>query len=441
MVDLSVNFMGLKLKNPLLLAPGMYNTAVGWLPKFAPKIAAGGWAGVVTKPLQTDSFGWGWYSYPCLFTVEGTTPTEKRMREAMFLVNGGPGFEFVTDLEKDRAKAWQRGNLITKERVKECIKAAHDHGLVVIGCLEPTGSGNAAILAEIYEECGFDGIDFNPSCPMISDFGGGTWAIGVYAEKVEEITSAIKGHCKLPVIVKLSPHLSEFAPLATAAVRGGADAVSGINTYLSIIGIDVETGYPLSRPTSGGPGVPMGLSGPPVLPMGLRAVWEIARAVSCDISGIGGVYDWKSTVQYIMLGATTVQICTSVMFHGLKVGNEILEGLTSFMERKGYKTIDDFKGISVSRVMPFGKQLMISSRPAVSVINQGVCSGCGRCVTSCSDNSGDCITLVECEGKKHMVAQVREADCTGCGLCACVCPVQGCISFKTVSVEDFRLSR
>lgn len=439
MVDLSVNFMGLKLKNPLLLAPGMYNTAVGFLPQFAEKIAKAGWAGISTKPLQTVDFGWGYYSHPLLFSVEGTTPTEKKMREAMFLVNGGPGFEFVSDKKKADVKAWQRGNLLTEKEVKDNIKLAHDHGLVIIGCLEPTGPENAGILTELYEECGFDGIDFNPSCPMISDFGGGTWAIGIYPDKIEEITRSIKEHSDLPVIVKLSPHLSDIASAAKAAANGGADAVSGINTYLSIIGIDVETGYPLSRPASGGPGVPMGLSGPPILPMGLEVVWEIARAVSCDICGIGGVYDWKSTVQYIMLGATTVQIATSVMFRGLQVGKEILEGLSEFMSRKGYKTIDDFKGIAVSRVMPFGKQLMISSRPSVAQINKDLCTGCKRCITSCSDNSGNAIKLVEYNGK--MRAEVEEKDCTGCGLCACVCPVQNCISFKTISVQDYRMTR
>ncbi len=438
MSDLSVNFMGLKLKNPLLLAPGMYNTAVGFLPKFVDRIAETGWAGVVTKPLQTLDFGWGWYSYPQLFSAEGTTPTEKKMREAMFLVNGGPGFEFIADNKKKEVKSWQRGNLITKEEIKRNIKQAHDRGLTIIGCLEPTGPDNAAELAATYEECGFDGIDFNPSCPMISDFGGGTWAIGIHPEKVEEITRSIKSHCQLPVIVKLSPHLSDFGVMARAAARGGADAVSGINTYLSIIGIDVETGYPLSRPASGGPGVPMGLSGPPILPMGLECVWEISRSVSCDICGIGGVYDWKSTVQYIMLGATAVQICTSVMFNGLGVGTEIVKGLTEFMEGKGYRSIEDFKGIAVSRVMPFGKQLMISSRPSVSQIDKNQCVGCGRCVTACGDNAGQCIELVDYKGNKR--AEVAEKDCTGCGLCACVCPVPQCITFKTIPLAEFRMA-
>ncbi len=439
MADLGVNFMGLKLKNPLLLAPGMYNTAVGFVPKFVKRIAETGWAGIVTKPLQTIDFGWGFYSYPQLFTAEGTTPVEKRMRETMFLVNGGPGFEFVSDKKKEDVKAWQRGNLVTKEQVRANIKLAHDHGLVMIGCLEPTGPENAAELARIYQECGFDGIDFNPSCPMISDFGGGTWAIGIHPEKVEAITRAIKQSCTLPVIVKLSPHLSDFGAMARAAARGGADAVSGINTYLSIIGIDVETGDPLSRPASGGPGVPMGLSGPPILPMGLECVWEIARAVSCDICGIGGVYDWKSTVEYIMLGATAVQVCTSVMFNGLGVGLEIIDGMTQFMTRKGYKTVDDFKGISVPRVMPFGKQLMISSRPSVAQIDKDLCIGCGRCVTSCNDNSGQCISLVDSKGHKY--SKVDQKDCTGCGLCACVCPVLKCISFKTIPIGEFRMAR
>lgn len=440
MIDLSVNFMGLNLKNPFLLAPGMYNTAVGFLPQFVEKIAEGGWAGVVTKPLQTLDWKWGYYPYPMLFTVQNTTSMEKKLREAMLMVNGGPGPAYVTNEKKDNLKPWIKGNAFTEKEIKDGIKSAHDYGLIVIGCLEPISTENAAFLAEKFQEWGFDGIDFNPSCPMILEFGIGTGprAIGLDPEKMQKITRTIKESCNLPVMVKLSPHVSDFPTIAKAVEVAGADAVSAINTIRSIIGIDVDSGYPLSRPNSGGPGSPMGLSGPAILPMGLYAIWEIARTIGCDISGIGGIHDWKSAVQYIMLGATTVQVCTSVMYRGLQVGNEIVEGISKFMNEKGYKTIDDFRGIAVPRVMPYGKSLLISSRPSVAQINKDLCNGCGHCITSCSDNSGDCIKLVEYNGNKR--AEVDEKDCTGCGLCSCVCPVQNCISFNTIPVQDFRMS-
>jgi len=426
MTDLSVRFMGNELRNPLLLAPAMYNTFVGWFPKFAHKIAKAGWAGIVAKNIVTEDVRVGFCSEPALWTTQSTTPVGKKMKESMALVNAGPDVEFYSEkkLDDPAEEIWR----IDKERMKKGIEKAHQEGLVVIGNLSPTGPENAARIAKLYEECGYDGLEFNTSCPMIHELGMGAFAVGVYTEKIQEIVKAIKEVTSLPLMVKLSPHTLSVPDTARAVARAGADAISAINTVLSIIGIDVETGYPISRSADGGFSSPCGYSGPPVKPIGLRVVWEIARSVKIPVSGIGGIHDWKSTVEYMMVGATTVQLATAPMFRGLGVAREILDGMTEFMKRKGYESVYDFIGISVSRIVPVGVATFTSAKPAVAVVDTEKCIGCRRCEIVCDDNNSSAIKVVD--GK----AVVDDTLCLGCGLCSCVCPVD-CISYKPITMQ------
>ncbi|MGC8816794.1 MAG: 4Fe-4S dicluster-binding protein [Candidatus Hadarchaeum sp.] len=418
--------MGKELKSPILLAPAMYNTFVGWFPKFAHKIAKAGWGGIVAKNIVTDDVRVGFCSEPALWTTRIDTPVGKRMKEGMALVNAGPDVEYYSEkkLDDPAEEMWR----ISKERMKKGIEKAHEEGLVVIGNFSPTGPENAVRIAKLYEECGYDGLEFNSACPMIHELGMGAFAVGVYTEKLQEIVKAVKEATSLPLMVKLSPHTLSFPDTARAVVKAGADAVSAINTVLSIIGLDVETGYPLSRSADGGFSSPCGYSGPPIKPIGLRAVWEIARSVKTQVSGIGGAHDWKSVVEYMMVGATTVQLSTAPMFKGLGVGREILDGMIEFMKRKGYTSVHDFIGMSVSRIVPVGVATFTSAKPAVGVVDTEKCTGCRRCEIVCDDNCSSAAKVID--GK----AVIDDNLCLGCGLCSVVCPVE-CISYKPITME------
>ncbi|MGQ9788917.1 MAG: 4Fe-4S dicluster-binding protein [Candidatus Hadarchaeaceae archaeon] len=415
-----------ELKSPILLAPAMYNTFVGWFPKFAHKIAKAGWGGIVAKNIVTEDVRVGFCSEPALWTNRVDTSVGRRMKESMALVNAGPDVEYYSEkkLDDPAEEMWR----ISKERMKKGVEKAHQEGLVVIGNFSPTGPENATKIVKVYEECGYDGLEFNTACPMIHELGMGAFAVGVYAEKIQEIVKAVKETTSLPLMVKLSPHTLSFPDTARAVARAGADAISAINTVLSIIGIDVETGYPLSRSADGGFSSPCGYSGPPIKPIGLRAVWEIARSVKIPISGIGGAHDWKSVIEYMMLGATTVQLSTAPMFRGLGVGREILDGMVEFMKRKGYESVYDFIGMSVSRVVPVGVATFTSAKPAVGVVDTEKCTGCKRCEIVCDDNCSSAAKVID--GK----ARIDENLCLGCGLCSVVCPVE-CISYKPITMQ------
>jgi dihydropyrimidine dehydrogenase (NAD+) subunit PreA len=140
-------------------------------------------------------------------------------------------------------------------------------------------------------------------------------------------------------------------------------------------------------------------------------VAKIAKAVKIPISGIGGVSHWRDIVEYIMVGATTVQTCTAVMWRGLRVFKEFSNGLMDFMERKGYQTIEDFKGIALKYLTTVEE--LAKKEPMHAVIDKGLCNGCKICVRVCQY---DAIEII-----KEM-ARIDQKKCDGCGLCRSWCP-------------------
>ena len=173
--------------------------------------------------------------------------------------------------------------------------------------------------------------------------------IGQNPELVERVTRAAKAGTTLPVLVKLTPNVTDIVPIAEAAVRGGADALSAINTVESLIGVDIETATPrpfaydsnLADPHS----TYGGYCGPAIRPLGLRCVSQIAKALpTVPISGIGGIENWYNAVEYLMVGATTLQLCTAVMWYGFGIIRKLTKNLAEFMNRKGYAKLENMIG-------------------------------------------------------------------------------------------------
>ncbi|MCK4485070.1 MAG: 4Fe-4S binding protein, partial [Candidatus Thorarchaeota archaeon] len=207
-------------------------------------------------------------------------------------------------------------------------------------------------------------------------------------------------------------------PIAQAAVEGGADALSAINTIESLIGIDVETATPL--PIAYGADKTEQLStyggfcGPAVRPVGLRVVSQIAKAFpDTPISGIGGIDSWTSAAEYLMVGARTLQICTAVMWHGFSIIRTITDGMTKFMERKGYETLEELVGLALPKITTWSA---LSKLPPIvaKVINEK-CTGCKNCIIACADGGYVAIQM------RDGVAVINQEKCDGCGLCAIVC--------------------
>ena len=180
-----------------------------------------------------------------------------------------------------------------------------------------------------------------------------------------------------------------------------------------------------------------GLAGPAVKPIALHMISQVASdpEVKLPISGIGGISTWRDAVEFILLGSTSVQLCTAVMHYGFRIIDDLVEGLSNWMESKGFTSIEDFRGKAVEQVEDFGNFNLLHK--TVARIDQSKCIHCNLCYISCEDGAHQCIDLIPVNG--HNKTEVREEDCVGCCLCSLVCPVEGCISM--VRVDDQSTSK
>jgi dihydropyrimidine dehydrogenase (NAD+) subunit PreA len=233
----------------------------------------------------------------------------------------------------------------------------------------------------------------------------------------------------MPVFVKLTPNVTDIRHAARAVQKGGADAVSLINTVSSVMGVDLDTMTP--SPPVDGYGTHGGYCGPSIKPIGLNMVGQIARDVdtrNLPISGIGGITTWRDAAEYIALGCGTVQVCTAVMVYGFKIIEELKSGLEAWMDEKGYAAVADVVGRAVPRFTEW--QHLNLDYVAKARIDQDLCIKCGRCHIACEDTSHQAITRQR-DGKRHF--EVIDAECVGCNLCTVVCPIENCITLVALT--------
>lgn len=273
-------------------------------------------------------------------------------------------------------------------------------------------------------ETGCDGIELNYGCPHgMSERGMGA-AVGQVPEYCSMITEWVTEVSTIPVLVKLTPNIADIRFPARAAKKGGADGVSLINTINSIMGVDLDT-FEL-QPSVNGRGGHGGFAGPSVKPIALNMVSQIAidPEIGLPISGIGGISTWRDAAEFILLGATSVQVCTAVMHYGFRIINDLVEGLSNWMDDKGFHSIEDFRGRSLHCITDFGNFNLLYK--TVAQIDESKCIRCNLCHIACEDGAHQCIDLVPVNDLRQ--PRVRQDDCVGCALCFLVCPVDGCIS-------------
>jgi dihydropyrimidine dehydrogenase (NAD+) subunit PreA len=410
MADLSVNFAGIKSPNPFWLASApptdkAYNVT---------RAFEAGWGGVVWKTLGEAG--------PPVVNVNGPrygallTPDRRLM--------GFNNIELITDRDLE----------INLREIREVKREWADRAMIVslmVPCEEQSWK---AILARV-EDTGADGIELNFGCPHgMSERGMGA-AVGQVPEYIQMVTAWCKHYSKLPVIVKLTPNITDIRQPARAAKNGGADAVSLINTINSIMGVDP---YTLTMsPAVGNKGSHGGYCGPAVKPIALNMVAEIARdplTAGMPISGIGGIGTWRDALDYIALGSGTVQVCTAAMVYGFKIVQEMKDGLSNYMDEMGFKSVGEIVGKAVPTVSDW--RYLNFNHVSKAVINQDACIGCGRCHIACEDTSHQAITNLVDGARKF---EVIEAECVGCNLCVTVCPVPECITMRTVEIGDIDL--
>lgn len=430
MPDLAVNFAGIRSPNPFWLASAP-PTNCG---EQVMRAFDAGWGGAVWKTIgepirnvssRYSSIDWNGHRMMGLNNIEliSDRPIETNLREIAEVKKRYPQHAVIASLMVESKRA-----------------AWHD------------------IVARS-EDAGADGLELNFGCPHgMSERGMGS-AVGQVPEYTEMITGWVKEKARTPVLVKLTPNITDIRQIARAAKRAGAGGLSAINTINSITGIDLDTLEP--RPNVDGLSSHGGYCGPAVKPIALHMVHQLQAddASRLPISGIGGIGTWRDAAEFILLGCGTVQVCTAAMHYGYRIVEDMIDGLENWMREKGFERIENFLGASAPRITDWNR-LNLNFK-TVARIHAEKCIGCQLCYVACWDGAHQCIHLngngaappaveaasraritmtpipkldrgVECEPPLARIPRVDEHECVGCNLCALVCPVEDCITMERV---------
>jgi dihydropyrimidine dehydrogenase (NAD+) subunit PreA len=434
MADLSIDMCGIKSPNPF------------WLASAPP--ANGG-----EQVMRAFDAGWGGAVWKTLGNpIVNVSSRFGAVDYGSQRVMGFNNIELITDRPLE----------VNLREIAEVKKRYPKHAVIVSLMVESKQEWKDIIRRS--EDTGADGLELNFGCPHgMCERGMGS-AVGQEPEVLREITSWAKEFARTPVLVKLTPNIGDILDPGQAAVRGGADGLSLINTIKSLVGVDLERMVPLPRvgqhSTNGG------YCGPAVKPIALHMLAALARdpiAGKLPISGIGGISTWRDAAEFIALGATSVQVCTAVMHYGYRIIDDLIEGLQNYLDSHGMKSVNELRGRAVGNYKEWGE--LDLNYNVVAKIDAEKCIGCQLCYTACLDGAHQCIHLPEgpCRawhgepdhGKNARLApspihvhkkpdpsnrQVRvpiidEHECIGCNLCALVCPVDGCITMTEVPTD------
>jgi dihydropyrimidine dehydrogenase (NAD+) subunit PreA len=395
--DLGVTIAGIRSPNPFWLASAPPTNSGDQVQR----AFDAGWGGAVWKtlgtPIQNVSSRFGGYS---IGGVRGA---------------GFNNIELITDRPLE-------SNL---KEIAETKRKWPNHAMVVSLMVETRDEWREIIKRSI--DAGADGIELNFGCPHgMCERGMGS-AVGQEPTVNERITAWAVEFSTVPVLVKLTPNVANILPHGMAAKRGGAHGVSLINTIKSIIGVDIDRFVP--EPRVAGRSTNGGYCGAAVKPIALHMVAELARhrEFGLPISGIGGVRNWRDAVEFLLLGASGVQVCTEVMLRGFRVVDDLRDGLEEYMRTHGFNRVDEMVGKAVPNFVEWGD--LDLNHETVAKIDASKCIGCQLCVAACRDGAHQCIHPQE--GTR--VPRVDEAECVGCNLCAIVCPAEGCITMEPVA--------
>ncbi len=343
------------------------------------------------------------------------------------------------------------------KEIAEVKKRFPDHAVIVSIMVESREEWREIVKRA--EGAGADGLELNFGCPHgMCERGMGS-SVGQEPKVLEKITSWVMEDATTPVLVKLTPNVGDILDPGIAAVQGGADGLSLINTVKSIIGVDLDTLVPL--PSVAGKSTNGGYCGPAVKPIALHMVSALARdpRVNIPISGIGGISTWRDAAEFIAMGSSTVQICTAVMHYGYRIIEDLTDGLSNYLDDKGMTSVSELVGKAAENVTDWGN--LDLNYNVVAKINADTCIGCQLCYIACLDGGHQCIHTrkSECfafhgesdhgehprievgpainhkaEGDgPDFLPFVDEEECIGCNLCSLVCPVPDCVTMEEVA--------
>jgi dihydropyrimidine dehydrogenase (NAD+) subunit PreA len=427
MADLTANFAGIHSPNPFWLASGPpTNCGAQVLRAFE-----AGWGGAVWKTLGD----------PIVNVSSRYSSIDWNGQRMMGLNN----IELITDRPLD----------VNLREIAEVKRHYPKHAVIASLMVESKREAWHTIVKQA-EDAGADGLELNFGCPHgMSERGMGS-AVGQVPEYTSMIAEWVKEAARTPVLIKLTPNITDIRAIARAARRGGADGLSAINTLNSITGIDLDTFTP--RPDVGGYSAHGGYCGPAVKPIALHMAQQALAdpGAGLPVSGIGGIGNWRDAAEFLLMGCGTVQVCTAAMHYGFRIVEDMIDGLGNWMDEKGFQTIEDFRGLALPKVTKW-KHLDLNYK-IVARIHPELCIGCDLCYIACWDGAHQCIHLdrAASDGRARItttpiakldpeprasagtttplsrIPRVDEAECVGCNLCWLVCPVENCITMERI---------
>ncbi|MBV9761235.1 MAG: NAD-dependent dihydropyrimidine dehydrogenase subunit PreA [Acidobacteriaceae bacterium] len=418
MADLRIDFAGVRSPNPFWLASAPPSNSGAQVHR----AFEAGWGGAVWKtigaPVLNVSNRYGAWHYG---------------GQKMLAINN---VELISDRPLE----------VNLREIADVKRHWPDRAVVVSAMVESKVEAWRDIVRRI-EDSGADAMELNYGCPHgMSERGMGS-AVGQVPEYCERITGWVKDAARIPVIVKLTPNITNIVHPARAALSAGADGLSLINTLNSIVGVDLERLE--VTPSIGGKGGHGGYAGPAVKPIALNMLAALGTdgvigGSAAPISGMGGISNWRDAAEFLLLGAASLQVCTAVMHFGFRIIEDLCDGLSNWMDAKGFLSVAEVRGKALRGISDF-KDFDLAFR-AVARIDPARCIRCNLCYVACNDTAHQCIDLIAADGRvvepysydarsngrqeavgSRPQPRVREQDCVGCRLCYNVCPVEKCI--------------
>ena len=398
MPTLEVEFLGFKMKNPFILASAPPTNTIEMIERAFEQ----GWAGAVTKTIPLEKV-----------PVHNVSPRIHSI--------GFPGFE------EDARKVYAFGNIeLVSEKhadywmagIAQLRRNWPDRFVMASIMADGSAQDDWVELAQRSEKAGVHAVELNFSCPHggMPPHAVGA-AIGQDPVIAARIVRWVREAVKIPVLVKLTAAVSDLRQLGRVLIDAGADGFCTINSFPVLLGVDLETHSPL--PSVCGKGNVGGYTGRALKPIALRATSEIAP-LGKPVSGCGGLATWEDAAEFVLLGATSLQVCSAIMLEGYGIITALCDGLMGYLEQQGAGTLGELRGKALANIVPHAR--LEYEKRMVSTIDLSTCTRCGKCVISCRDAGYQAINETA-----DRTPSIDPGKCDGCGLCTQVCPVWDCM--------------
>ncbi len=392
--DLSCDFLGLHFENPFILAASPSTDNLDMVRRAFTM----GWSGAILKTTSIEGT-----------TVDLAYPMMSSFKHDGKNLFGMGNIDLISEFHIDKVEYNVRK--LKKEFPQKIVAAS-----IMAGRKE---DWQALVLR--LEKAGVDFIECSFSCPQ-GNIGEDPGKMLAQSVNATELTARwVKDAAtRVPVSIKITPHVTDIVEIARAVKRSGADAITASNSIQALMGVDIHTFVPF--PQLGGRSTYSGLTGPAIKPITLRTIAEIARNVDIPILGTGGASTWSDAVEFMAVGAGVVQFCTAVMHHGFRIIDDLKSGMSHYLDQMRFASVQDIWRRALPHIATHDE---LPRREVRSHINERMCVKCEACYVACRDGGHMAI-----DRGKNRIPRVDWDRCVGCGLCEYVCPVESCIEMR-----------